>query len=216
MNITIINIYSNTNSKKKCKNNKSTSKSIIDEFIKKELLKRYLFNNYGKDIDRLNNNHLKIILSFLREGITNSKIDLPNRYYLVKEYDSFTLRREVKFDEYCYEITDKVLLPNNHVIEVVKESTDNSNFTTHLDISSLDLPLYVRNCKPADKMVIKNMIGSKKISDIFTNEKINLVERKSWPVVVDKNGKIIWLPGLKKTHFDRKNSEKYDIILKYY
>ena len=135
---------------------------------------------------------------------------------LVKEYDYFTLTKGIIVDEYCYEIKDKILLPNGHIIEVLDECSNNSNYTTHLDLTELKLPLYVRNNKPSDLMVIKNMNGHKKISDIFTNEKINLTDRKSWPVVIDASGKIIWLPGLKKTYFDRKNTEKYDIILKYY
>ena len=102
------------------------------------------------------------------------------------------------------------------MIEIVNNCDDNSNFTTHLDLSNIILPLKVRNYLPGDKMVVKNMKGHKKISDIFTDEKIGLDERKSWPVVVDQENKIIWLPGLKKTYFDRKNTEKYDIILKYY
>ena len=35
-------------------------------------------------------------------------------------------------------------------------------------------------------------------------------------VFVDDDGKIVWLPGLKKSKFDKTKSEKYDIILKYY
>jgi len=65
LNITIINIYSNTNSKKKCKNNKSTSKSIIDEFIKKELnvteITRLNINNNIKYISVVSNNEIEII-----------------------------------------------------------------------------------------------------------------------------------------------------------
>ena len=34
-----------------------------------------------------------------------------------------------------------------------------------------------------------------------------------YPIVVDSNDEIIWLPGLKKSKFDSKNSGKYDIIL---
>ena len=188
----------------------------LDEFMKKELLKRYLFNNYDNNIKRVNNQHLKIILKFLVDGTANSKIDLPNNYQLFKGYNNFYLSKEEDYDDYCYEIVDKVLLPNNHTIEIVSECNDNSNYTTHLNLSEVKLPIYVRNYRSSDKMIVKNMTGHKKISDIFTNEKINLDDRKKWPVVVDQNETIIWLPGLKKTYFDRKNTEKYDIILKYY
>lgn len=188
----------------------------LDDFIKKELLKKYLFNNYKLDIGKINNNHLNIILAFIEAGITNSSISMPNNYLVLKEYEYFELKKESSFAEYSYVLNDKVQLPNGKIIEVVESSEDNSNFTTHLDLSEIELPLTIRNYQPGDKMIIKNMTGSKKISDILTNEKVDLEQRKEWPVVVDKSGRIIWLPGLKKTYFDRKNTEKYDIILKYY
>ena len=52
-----------------------------------------------------------------------------------------------------------------------------------------------------------------KINDIFIDEKITVNERKEWPIVVDSANTIVWLPGLKKSKFDKENNEKYDIIL---
>ena len=60
------------------------------------------------------------------------------------------------------------------------------------------------------------MLGSKKINDIFIDKKISIQERNMWPVVVDSNNTIVWLPGLKKSKFDKTKSENYDIILRYY
>ena len=51
------------------------------------------------------------------------------------------------------------------------------------------------------KMTIKNMNGHKKVSDIFTDEKENIEERKERPVEGDSDNNIIWLPGLKKNVF---------------
>ncbi len=56
----------------------------------------------------------------------------------------------------------------------------------------------------------------KKINDIFIDAKIPTHERDIWPVVVDSNDMVVWLPGLKKSKFDKTKTEKYDIILKYY
>ena len=64
-------------------------------------------------------------------------------------------------------------------------------------------------------MTVKNMLGSKKVSDIFTDSKISKEFRHNYPIVTDATGEIIWIPGIKKSHLDRKKEEKYDIILKY-
>ena len=60
------------------------------------------------------------------------------------------------------------------------------------------------------------MIGRKKIKDIFIDEKISIYDRELWPIVTDSEGTIIWLPGLKKSKFDKTKDENYDIILRYY
>ena len=65
-------------------------------------------------------------------------------------------------------------------------------------------------------MTIKNMDGHKKIKDILIDSKIPMKERDKWPVVVDSTDTIIWLPGLKKSKFNKTKQEKCDIILKYY
>ena len=64
-------------------------------------------------------------------------------------------------------------------------------------------------------MQIKNLNGTKKIKDIFINEKVPKEKRDTYPIVVDANDTILWLPGLKKTNFDKKNKETCDIIYKY-
>ena len=63
-------------------------------------------------------------------------------------------------------------------------------------------------------MTIKNLKGSKKVSDIFTNSKLPKEKRKDYPILVDAKDTIIWIPGLKKSQFAKDKSEKYDIITK--
>ena len=40
-------------------------------------------------------------------------------------------------------------------------------------------------------------------------------KRSSYPIVVDSNNFILWIPGIKKSHFDKNKDEKYDIIIRY-
>ena len=64
-------------------------------------------------------------------------------------------------------------------------------------------------------MFVKNMDSSKKVKDIFINSKLSKEERDTQPIVTDKEGNIVWLPGLKKSKFDKSKNENYDIILWY-
>ena len=126
---------------------------------------------------------------------------------LKRDVDAIT-SYEIEFDGF-------VTLPNNHTIERVLEIDGNSNNICRLDSRELILPLIVRTRKIGDKMPVKGLDGTKKVKDIFIDSKVKISERDSWPIVVDSSGKIVWIPGIKKSKFDRKISDSYDIILKY-
>ena len=64
-------------------------------------------------------------------------------------------------------------------------------------------------------MDVKNMNGTKKIKSIFIDEKVLLKIRDSYPLVCDDEENILWIPGVKKSKFDKQINESYDIILKY-
>lgn len=101
-------------------------------------------------------------------------------------------------------------------IKKVIDDNDTSNYTIRLNSDEIKLPLYVRNRRDGDKIEVKGLNGTKKVKDIFIDEKIKMSDRNTWPVVIDSENKVVWLPGLKKSKLDKKISEEYDIILKYY
>ena len=74
----------------------------------------------------------------------------------------------------------------------------------------------VRSRKNGDKMTLKGMKGSKKIKDIFIDCKIPKEARDTWPVVVDAKGTIIWLPGVKKSSFEAKETKVESYLLLQY
>ena len=79
----------------------------------------------------------------------------------------------------------------------------------------LSLPLRVRSRRSGDRITAKEMNLDCKVKDVFINCKIPITERDSWPIVVDSNDVIVWIPGLKKSVYDTKD-DNCDIILEYY
>ena len=77
------------------------------------------------------------------------------------------------------------------------------------------MPLYIRNRRTGDRIYIMNLDGSKKVKDVFIDSKIDLNKRNSYPILVDSNDNILWIPGIKKSKYVKKKDNKYDIILKY-
>ncbi|MDD2518479.1 MAG: tRNA lysidine(34) synthetase TilS [Bacilli bacterium] len=195
----------------------------IEEFLKEEkviqmkIIYYILEQIYQDDLMLITDQHVKLIHNLIHSKRANVKIHLPNNIKAIKSYDTFTLvLEETKNNEYEIELINYMNLPNGHNIEIIEETTSDSNFYCRLNSSEITLPLHVRTRQNGDKMYVKGMLGRKKINDIFIDEKVSIEERNSWPVVVDSAGVIVWLPGLKKSKFDKLKNEKYDIIIKYY
>lgn len=186
----------------------------VPHIVKKNIIYKWLNNNYNEQ-GIINSTHVDIIINVIDRSKPNLFIDLPNKK-IVKEYNKLYFDNSNNIINYKIELKDSIKLYNNKIIKYVKKSSDTSNNTIYINSNDVKLPLYVRNYHQGDIMSIKNFNGHKKIKDIFINEKIPLSERKNYPVVVDSDDKIIWLPGIKKSLFDSQNDKKYDIILEYH
>ena len=191
-----------------CKFNK------LDKIIKITLLEKYLKNIYKEEIIKLNNKHINIIINYMGKKI-NTVFDLPYNKKGIIEYNKFRIIEKIKNKKYEYTFTDYIELPDQKIIKIDNNTNLTSNYVIHLNSKDVKLPFHVRNYQVGDRMIVKNMKGSKKVSDIFIDVKLPKHLREIYPIVTDDTGEIIWIPGIKKSHFDMKKEKKYDIILKY-
>ena len=186
----------------------------LERIIKIYILELYLKEVYGNDITCISNKHLNIILNSIEEK-NNTSFDLPKLKKGIIEYNTFKIIEDNDNVYYEYTFTDKIELPNGRKIEIDNSTKLTSNYVIHLNSKEVKLPFHVRNKRAGDRMKVKNMEGTKRVSDIFTDFKLSKKLRNTYPIVTDDTGEIIWIPGIKKSHLDRKKEEKYDIILKY-
>ena len=84
-----------------------------------------------------------------------------------------------------------------------------------LNSKDIELPIKVRSRQNGDRISVKNLKGTKKVKDIYIDEKIPVEKRREIPIVTDSNDTILWLPGVKKSKFDVESNGIYDIILSY-
>ena len=101
-----------------------------------------------------------------------------------------------------------------HISKTIEKLEGTNNYYCALNSEELKLPLYFRNRLDSDKMEVLNLNGTKKVKDILINEKIDISLRKNYPVLCDSDGNILWLPGIKKSKYDKSKAGKYDIIIK--
>ena len=203
------------------------SKTLIeyDDYIKREV-KRNINNVYKDNIINIDNLNkldtflIKNILYNIMNNIyqnnnnTNIKIELTNNKEIVKEYNKLIIKDKTSdIKNYKIEFNDKIEI-ENLIIEKIESEDDDSNSVCRLNSKDITLPLYIRNREDGDYIILKGSNNRKKIKEIFIEKKLPLKKRNNYPLLVDSNNNIIWIPNIKKSKFCNKKSENYDIIIR--
>ena len=185
----------------------------LDYFMKKNTLYYILNNLYNNKQNIITHNHINNIINICKKDKNNS-LNLPKDLILIKEYQYLSFKYKNKNTNYKYLLKDYQKI-DNHIIRKINKSESNGNNICRINSKNINLPLYIRNKKDGDKIEVLGLNGHKKISDIFVEKKIPISIRNKYPIVVDNKDNIIWVPNLKKSKFNTKNNEFYDIILEY-
>ena len=131
----------------------------------------------------------KSVLLKLKEFIKSDKSNLyhliSNNYYLEKNYDviSYNYRKN---EDFCYKFDKLTYCSTSHF-----KLTDNGLKMEGIYVTEDDFPIIIRNYKSDDKVKLKE--GTKKVSRLFIDKKVPLLERKMVPVIVNKNDEVIFV-----------------------
>ena len=185
-----------------------------DEYIQEKILEKVIENIQKYNVFNINKEQLNNIYKLINNH-GNVTIDLADNYIARKSYNKLYIEKKQIFEKYKYIFKDKIEILDKFIIEKINKSDSKSNNIIRINSNEIELPLIIRNKLDGDKMKVKNLGGSKKIKDIFIDSKIDNKKRDEYPIVTDSKNTIIWIPGIKKSIFDKEISEKYDIILKY-
>lgn len=186
----------------------------LDTFLIKNILYNIMNNIYQNKNNIITDRHIQNIISLLNNTKPNIKIDLPNNKEIVKEYNKLIIKDKTSnIKNYKIEFNDKIEI-ENLVIEKTESEDDDSNSVCRLNTKDITLPLYIRNREDGDYIILKGSNKRKKIKEIFIEKKLPLNKRNNYPLLVDSNNNIIWIPNIKKSKFCNKKSENYDIIIR--
>ena len=185
----------------------------LDTIIQKRIID-YIFSLiYRDDIIEIDNRHLDLVMEAIYSKKASVSYNLPNDYMIIKEYDKAFFKKNIgAVMPYDIELSNDVFLPNGLTIRKISESIRDGNDILRLKSEDVILPLRVRTRKNGDRIKIKNMNGTKKVSEVLINSKIPVSKRDSWPIVVDSTDKIVWIPKVKKSKYNRLKDEECDII----
>ena len=188
--------------------------NTMHPFIKKNILYHILNNIYNNKENIVKDIHIKNILNLINNSKPNITINMPNNIYVTKEYNILIFSNKYSIKNYNIKFDKKVSI-NNFIIEQIEDTQLNGNDICRLNSNEISLPLYIRNKKDGDYIELLGLNKKKKVKEIFIEYKIPIRQRNNYPVLVDSKNNILWLPNLKKSKFNKKINEKYDIILKY-
>ena len=186
----------------------------LDNLVKKRVINYILDKIYGDSILLVTSAHTTKIINMIYNDKPNLCIMLPNNLRVLKNYDKVSFEYMKYEKDYKYELNKDIVI-NNYVIHKVNSEDSDSNYICRLSYDDIKMPLYIRNRRTGDRIYIMNLDGSKKVKDVFIDSKIDLNKRNSYPILVDSNDNILWIPGIKKSKYVKKKDNKYDIILKY-
>ncbi len=176
----------------------------------------YIFSMiYRDDIIEIDSRHVDLVIKAIYSNRASVSFNLPNDYLVVKEYNRVYFKKKINLVmPYDIELSDEVFLPNGLTIKKVSESKTDGNDILRLNSCDVVLPLRVRTRKNGDRIKVKNMNGSKKVNEVLINAKIPSSKRDLWPIVVDSTDKVVWIPKVKKSKYNRRKEEDCDIIFK--
>ena len=187
-----------------------------EDFIKNKIIYNILKTLYNEDIKKIKQKHIESILEATKNKKPNLKINLPKDKIFIKEYDKGKIIDNQNPIEYNFTFNKEINLPNNHIIKIIEDTKETTNNIIKLKKEEIKLPLHIRTKKQGDTIKIKGLNGTKKVKDIFIDEKIPIEERNIYPILTDDENNILWIPGIKKSEFDKSKSKNYDIIIKYF
>lgn len=149
----------------------------------------------------------------------NAQIDFPSALKLNKAYNKLTFyfKHEqsppMSFHE-TLTIPGRVQLSDGSIITAnLAEHRDTEHrFSFYIATSEVALPLHIRSRNLGDRMSWAGLPGTKKLKDIFIDAKIPMDKRGNWPILVDNEGKILWLIGLKKGEREKICGEQFVYI----
>ena len=148
---------------------------------------------------------------------SGKQFDINYLYYAEKSYKKMYLRTRGEKKSFELELkADSSCSDKNWKLTAIYTSTPikrrNNNIAV-FDADKLEFPLKVRYRREGDRISPKGMNGTKKLGDIFSDEKVERHLRDDTPLV-EKDGNILFVCGLRQSslYAADENTNRYIVI----
>jgi tRNA(Ile)-lysidine synthase len=152
---------------------------------------------------------LTAVLNLARRSKSGSRIDIGSGIVAMKEFDKLVIGRDLAMVN-RYEV--RLEVPGTtrveaadcvFRIEVLTQLPGDGEVyrggdTAYFDFSQVALPLAARSWREGDRFVPFGLSGTKKVHDVFIDEKVPASRRATIPIICDGEG-VLWVAGVRRT-----------------
>lgn len=189
----------------------------LDKFLLKNTLYYIINDSYNNESNIITEKHINSVIELINNRKPNLTLNMPKNKVLVKEYNKLYFKdTNTNNKDYKIKLKDNLNINDFNFSLLSNTNLDNNNIC-RLSSKNIKKPLYFRNRKDGDFILLKGSNNKKKIKEIFIECKVPKSKRDTYPLLVDSNDNILWIPNIKKSNFCIKVDEKnknYDIIIK--
>ena len=163
----------------------------------KEVLMRFV-NTTGTHVD-LSDGRIAEIRKICLSEKPNITLELAEGVYLIKEYDVLVMANSVEPDNYSYIIAEPcVFTCDQFDLDFTMGAEDRNIYPS-------SYPLTIRSSHDNDKYQVGgNMCSLKRL---YIDWKMPMRLRKSWPIILDRRGRIVYIPRYRKNFVDNHTSK---------
>ena len=137
--------------------------------------------------------------------IPNSSLQIGKETFLIKEYDILVLGRDYSKLLYSYQLESPTTL------ETPNFSLDFSMGAEDRGITADDYPLSIRTVLPTDRFVVHGF--NEPVVSLFSTWKMPVRLRYVWPIFVNKNGKVVYVPRYRR-YFREYHTSKLQMFVR--
>ena len=151
---------------------------------------------------------------------TSGKRFLAKDYYLIKdrdylfvypyEDDSEDAKYIIQENDICIDVP--ISLEIHSMENSVSVQYDFNKYNAYFDKDKLTFPLCLRKWKNGDKFQPFGMKGKRKISDLFTDQKLSLHDKKNVWLLCNADDEILWVMGLRTDERFKITSQTRNIL----
>lgn len=188
-------------------------------FIQKNIIYYILSEIYQNKDNIIKESHVTSIINLINNNKPNISLNLPQNYQAKKIYKTLNIDKintNSSTKEYLIQVENKPINIDKIEIKKIDNTLEDGNNICRLNSKNIAMPIYIRNKRSGDYIEVLGLNGKKKISDIFIEKKIPKDIRDTYPLLVDSNNNVLWIPNIKKSKYNVKKNEICDIILTSY